>query len=185
MEQYNALQKIWGAKSFQGGCGGGFFLQSWGIQVFGVGWWSNSYEKIDSRITLGSCTLSFFCGFCWLWFCLHSLEFVQIGLLLGRHMIWDYRPGRHGVGLLMLPLGMVLVSDGVKPNQKRPTAQRVCAWHCRMGGFSWNSTVLRILRLGYLCHEPTHIVVHHVQINAIFDGVKLPTWPLHNKWWMY
>ena len=96
MEQYNALQKIWGAKSFKWGCGGGFFLQNWGIQVFGVGWWSNSYEQIDSRITLGSRTLSFFCGFC-----LHSLEFFQIGLLLGR-LIWSEIIG---------PEGMVLVSS--------------------------------------------------------------------------
>lgn len=76
----------------------------------------------------------------------------------------------------MLPLGMVLVSDGVKPNQKRRTAQRwyvhgIAGWV----GFLGTPAVLRILHLGYLCHEPTHIVVHHVQINAIFGGVKLPT----------
>ena len=69
--------------------------------------------------TLGRSFL-FFCAFCWLWFLFESLG-IQNRVATWKTVRQTYkRSYEQGVnGLLMMPFGMMLVSDGVKPNNKK------------------------------------------------------------------
>ncbi len=62
----------------------------------------------------------FFCAFCWLWFLFESLG-IQNRVATWKTVRQTYkRSYEQGVnGLLMMPFGMMLVSDGVKPNNKK------------------------------------------------------------------